>query len=227
MSTKKIKVIIADDHSLFRDGLKMLLHTDDEIEVVAEASNGKELIELSSRYKPDVVITDLMMPGMNGVQAIRQLSQNKSIGIVAITTFDNEYLVSQALEAGALGFIVKNAQDGEVIEAVKAVNRYQSYHCRSTSARLATIITKSKYDPGTRAIHQLFSEKEKELIRLICEEKSNEEIGRILFMSKRTVEGIRSKILVKMNVKTAAGVALYAVKNSLFFLEAPEKDAFK
>jgi DNA-binding NarL/FixJ family response regulator len=227
MNIKKIKVIIADDHNLFRDGLKMLLHTDDEIEVVAEACNGKELIELSSDYKPDVVITDLSMPGMDGLQAIRLLSENKSIGILAITTFDTEYMVSKALEAGALGFIVKNAQDGEVIKAVKAVNKHQRYHCKSTAARLATIITNSKYDPELREVHQLFSEKEKELIRLICEEKSNEEIGKIMFMSKRTVEGIRSKILVKMNVKTAAGVALYAVKNALFFLETPGKDAFK
>jgi DNA-binding NarL/FixJ family response regulator len=224
MSTKKIRVIIADDHNLFREGLKMLLHTDDEIEVVAEACNGKELIELSLNYEPDVVITDLIMPGVDGIEAIRQLSENKSIGIVAITTFDSEYLVTKAIEAGALGFIVKNARDGEVIEAVKAVNKHQRYHCQSTSARLATLIAKSKYDPEVRTVHDLFSEKEKELIRLICQEKSNEEIGKIMFMSKRTVEGIRSKILEKMDAKSSVGLAMYAVKNSLFFLETPGKD---
>jgi len=225
MSTKKIKVILADDHSLFRSGLKMLLDTDGEIEVVAEACNGKELIELSSVHNPDVVITDLVMPGIDGLAAIRQLSENKLTRIIAITSFGHQHVVSKALEAGVLGFLVKNAQDGEVIEAVKKVNKHQRYHCQNTSATLASVIAKSQYGTVARAAQQLFSDKEKEVIRLICEEKSNEEIGRILFMSKRTIEGIRAKIMVKMNVKSAAGVALYAVKNALIFLEMPEKNA--
>ena len=222
MTLKKIKVIVADDQSLFREGLKMLLKTDTEIEVIAEACNGKELIELSSLHQPDVIITDLKMPGIGGIEAIKQLSVNKSIGIIAITTFDSESLIAEALEAGALGFVIKNAQDGEVIEAVKTVNKYQHYHCKSTTAKLATMIKKSKFDSATGCRQSLFSDKEKEVIKLVCEEKSSEEIGKILFMSKRTVDGMRARILNKMNVKSGVGFALYAIKNSLFFLSKPD-----
>lgn len=222
MSLKKIKVIIADDHNCFREGLRMLLQTDEEIEVVAEACSGKELIQLSAQYCPDVVITDLIMPGIAGIQAIKEIAANKLIGIIAITTFDSEYLITEALEAGALGFIVKNAQDGEIIDAVKTVNKYLAYHCQATSSRLATMISKSKYHPATRPAHQLFSEKEKEVIRLVCEEKSSAEIGKILFMSKRTVDGMRARILNKMNVKSGVGFAMYAIKNALFFVDTPE-----
>jgi DNA-binding NarL/FixJ family response regulator len=215
-------VVIADDHDLYLAGLRMLLDNNAEIEVLAEASNGQELIDLCNEYKPDVVITDLIMPGTDGIRAIKEISKTAAVRMIALSTFDSEHLIVEALEAGALGYILKNAQNGEIIEAIKTVDKFNPYYCRSTSSRLVRMISKSKFNPYTKSNLDVWSEKEKVIIRLICEEKSSEEIGKILFMSKRTVDGIRSKILEKMNVKTGAGVALYAIKNSLFFLDTPD-----
>ncbi|MGH2646231.1 MAG: response regulator [Ginsengibacter sp.] len=222
MKPEKIRVIIADDHDLYRAGLQMLLANDTEIEVVAEACNGRELIQCANQYTPDVIVTDLIMPGIDGVQAIKEIHKTGIKRIIALSTFDSEHLIVEALEAGALGYILKNAQNGEIIEAIKTIYDYVPYYCKSTNSRLAIMISKSKFNPYTRVALDLFSEKEKEIIRFICEEKSSEEIGKILFMSKRTVDGIRAKILSKMNVKTSAGVAIYAIKNSIYFLNPTE-----
>ncbi len=218
MSSLKIKVIIADDHDVYRDGLRLLLNADEEIEIIGEASNGKQLIELVKEKHPDVIVADLIMPGVSGVEAIKEIYKSGITRIIALSTFDTEYLIVEALEAGSLGYILKNAQKGEIIEAIKTVNEYNPYYCKSTSSRLVKLISKSKFNPYTKQNLDLFSDKEKEIITLICEEKSSEEIGNILFMSKRTVDGIRSKILSKMNVKTVAGVAIYAIKNSMYFV---------
>ena len=218
MITEKIKVIIADDHDLYRDGLRMLLNTDNDIEVIAEASNGRQLIQLANQLTPDIILTDLIMPGVDGIQAIKEIYKTGITRIIALSTFDSEHLIVEALEAGALGYIIKNAQKGEIIEAINTINNFIPYYCKSTSLRLVKLIAKSKFNPYKKLNLDLFSEKEKEIIRLICGEKSSEEIGKILFMSKRTVDGTRSKILSKMNVKTVAGVAIYAIKNSIYFL---------
>ena len=161
------------------------------------------------------------MPGIDGIEAIRELSATTPIRFLALSTFDSEHLIVNALEAGAKGYIIKNAQDGEIIEAIKLLYNFRSYYCQSTKLRLARMIGKSKFNPYTAPVGDLFSEKEKLIIRLICEEKSSEEIAKILLLSKRTVDGIRARIMTKMEVKTPAGVVIFAIKNELFFLDKP------
>jgi two-component system response regulator NreC len=218
MSDKKyIRVIIADDHDVYRDGLQLLLKKDPDIKVVGEADNGRTLLELVGKLDPDVVITDLRMPVMDGVSAIIEMnSAYPSVRSIALSTFDSEHLIVEALEAGAVGYIIKNAQKGEIIEAIKTVYDGHPYYCKSTSVRLVKMISDSHFNPYKIKENHLFTEKDKEIIKLICEEKSNKEIGEALFMSSRTVEGLRSKILEKMKVKTAAGIAIYAIKNALY-----------
>ncbi len=224
MTPVKIKVLIADDHDLYRDGLRMLLQRDEQITVIGEASNGKELVALADKETPDVVLTDLIMPVTDGVQAIRKLYDKGIKRIIALSTFDSERLIVEALEAGAMGYIIKNAQKGEIVEAVKMVNGYKPYYCSSSSARLVKLIAKSNFNPYTKQSKDLFSEKEKEIICYICEERSSEEIGKLLYMGKRTVDGIRAKILTKMEVKTVAGVAIYAIKNSIYLLREDDNE---
>ena len=134
---------------------------------------------------------------------------------IALSTFDNDRLIMEALEAGAKGYITKNAQKGEIIEAIKLVNQSVFYYCKSTSSRLARMIGVSEFNPYAKAQTQLFTQEETDIIRLICKEKTSEEIAKILFMGKRNVERIRTRILSKMDVKTAAGVVMYAIKNSI------------
>ena len=216
----KIKVIIADDHDIYRDGLLMLLSRDPNIEVIAEANNGKTLIELCNKLQTDIVLTDLRMPNFDGIEAIKELSSYiPKIPCIALSTFDSDQLIVTALEAGASGYIIKNSQKGEIIDAIKTVMSGQPYYCQSSSQRLVNLIKNSHYNPYTNKSINSFTEKELSIIKLICEEKSSKEIGEILFMSGRTVEGIRAKLLEKMSVKTAAGVAIYAIKNNLFSIE--------
>ncbi len=220
---KQIRVVIADDHDIYRDGLQLLLKKDREINVVGEAENGHALLELVARHDPHVVITDLRMPVMDGVNAISEINKkHPAVRSIALSTFDSEHLIVDALEAGAVGYIIKNAQKGEIMEAIKTVFDGHPYYCKSTSVRLVKMISDSPFNPYKIKESQQFTDKEKEIIKLICEEKSNKEIGEALFMSSRTVEGLRSKILEKMNVKSAAGIAIYAIKNGLFRIGAGE-----
>lgn len=223
MSKNKIKVIIADDHNLYRAGLKALLEDCEKIQLLAEASNGEDVIQLTKQFKPDVVVTDLIMSGIDGVDAIREISAATKARVLALSTFDSEHLITKALEAGAKGYVVKNAQDGEIIEAIKKLYNFRPYYCSSTQLRLARMIGKSQFNPYTNTIKERFSDKEKKVIHLICEERSSEEIGQILHMSKRTVDGMRMRIMRKMDVKTTAGLTIYAIKNFLFFLDKPEE----
>jgi len=218
--TIPIKLVLADDHEIYRDGLKIMLRKQAGIEVVGEAANGKELIALTQRLNPDIILTDIVMPVMDGIEATRQLKrQYPSINIIALSMFDQDNLIIEMLESGAKGYLLKNADKAEIIEAIKSVFRDVPYYCRSTSVKLARMIAHSKFNPYNPAERPSFSDKEVEIIRLICREYTNKEIGQQLFLSARTVEGYRVKILEKMQVKSTAGIVIYAIRNGMFRLD--------
>lgn len=214
---QKIKVIIADDHDVYRDGLKMLLNSYPDIDVIAEARTGDELIEKAIEHSPDVILTDLIMrPGKNGIDAIKELYEMGFRRFIAISTFDSERLIIEALQAGASGYIIKHAKRDEIVSAIKEVFAYRKYYCKFTSARLPQIMEELQLNPSMKKKQELFSEIEIAIIRLICQEKTSQDIGAALFMSKRTVDGIRGRIKIKMNVKNTGGIVLYATRNKLF-----------
>ncbi len=211
-----IKVAIADDHEIFRDGLLMVLNKQPHFKVVGEASNGRELINLVLNHQPDVVLTDIVMPGVDGVQATKEiLRQFPAINIVALSMFEDEALIVDMLEAGATGYMVKNADKTEIIEAVESVYKNQPYYCKRTSLKLAKLISKSRFKTNLPEQIEL-NEKEKEIMRYICMELTNEEISKKMFLSKRTVDGYRSKIMEKLDVKSAAGIVIYAIRNGIY-----------
>jgi DNA-binding NarL/FixJ family response regulator len=218
---EKIRVIIADDHDIYRDGLKLLLNSD-EIEVVAEASNGIQLLDEARKHKPDVVLTDLMMPVSTGIEAIKELKKENFERIIALSFFDSDTLIVEALESGAMGYLHKNVQKEEIVEAIKDVYNFRSYYSKATDMRLARSIIKSRYNPYLNKSVPFFTLQEIEIIRLICQEKSSPEIGKILNMGTRTVEGHRAKIVQKMNVRTPVGIAIYAIKNKLLPDDPPQ-----
>ncbi len=210
-----IKLIIADDHEVFRDGLKTLLGRSEEVEVIAEASNGKELISICQRNPPDIVLMDIMMPVMDGIEATAYLSANiPSIRVIALSMFNQDNLILDMINAGATGYLIKNANKIEIIEAILSVNKNIPYYCKSTSIKLARLLGSTQF--GTKAKEKLvFSDKELAIIRLICEEKTSKEIGDELYLSARTVEEYRLKIREKMEVKSTTGIVIYAVKNGI------------
>lgn len=209
-----IKVIIADDHEIFRDGLKLMLQKQPDIQLLAEAEDGKELIEKTEQLKPDVVITDVKMPRMDGASATRYLTEHHPhIGIIALTMFDEEEQIIEMLESGAKGYLLKNADKNEIKEAIQSVYDQTPYYCKHTSHRLAQLVAKSKFNPYRQKPKLEFTEREKEIITHICEGITNKEIAEKIFLSVRTVEGLRMKIMEKMNVKNTAGIIIYAIKN--------------
>jgi len=215
-----IRLVLADDHEIYRDGLKIMLRKQTDIEVIGEAANGKELVALTQMLKPDIILTDIVMPVMDGIEATRQLkAQYPSINIIALSMFDQDNLIIEMLESGAKGYLLKNADKSEIVEAIKSVFRDVPYYCRSTSVKLARMIAHSKFNPYSPTERPSFSDKEVEIIRLICREYTNKEIGQQLFLSARTVEGYRVKILEKMQVKSTAGIVIYAIKNGMFRLD--------
>jgi DNA-binding NarL/FixJ family response regulator len=217
MSTTAIKVVIADDHEIFRDGLKLMLQRQADITVIAEASDGRELIAMVKQTLPDVIITDVKMPHLDGVAATKHLTEHyPSIGIIALTMFDEEDLIVDMLEAGAKGYLLKNADKNEIIEAVHTVANDEPHYCRLTSQKLASMVAKSKFNLHSKKEKAVFNEREQEIIRYICEGLTNKEIGEKVFLSVRTIEGLRLKIVEKMNVKNTAGIIVYAIREHLY-----------
>jgi DNA-binding NarL/FixJ family response regulator len=217
MNTTAIKVVIADDHEIFRDGLKLMLQKQTDIDVIAEACDGRELIAMVKQTLPDVIITDVKMPHLDGVAATKHLTEHyPSIGIIALTMFDEEDLIVDMLEAGAKGYLLKNADKNEIIEAVHTVANNEPHYCRLTSQKLASMVAKSKFNLNQKKEKPEFNEREKEIIGYICDGLTNKEIGEKVFLSVRTIEGLRLKIVEKMNVKNTAGIIVYAIREHLY-----------
>lgn len=212
-----IRIIIADDHEIFRNGFKLLLQDQQEIELAGEAGNGEELVEAVERLQPSVVITDIKMPVMDGIEASRALKeQNPSLGIIALSNYNDDSLIIDILEAGARGYILKNTNKEELITAVKAVYAGESYYCTATSAKLTKMIAESKFNPYKTMPRIRFTDRELEVIRLICEQKTNKEIAASLRLSVRTVESYRENIQEKTAARNSVGIVLYAIKHKIF-----------
>ena len=211
-----IRLIIADDHEIFRDGLALMLSRQKDIILLGQASNGKELAELTEQLNPDVIITDIKMPVMDGIQASRLiLKKSPDVKIIALSMFDEETLIVDMLEAGAKGYLLKNADKQEILDAIETVYEDKTYYCHHTSARLTNMIVKSNFNPYKKKESVSFNEREIEIIKLICQQNSSKEISDKLYLSSRTVEGYRTKILEKMNAKNTVGVVVYALKHNL------------
>ena len=212
----QINLVIADDHEIFRDGLALMLSKQKNLTLQGQAEDGRELIELVKNNHPDIVLADIKMPRMDGIEATKLLTaQYPDVKIIALSMYDEENLIIEMLEAGAKGYLLKNADKQEILDAIEQVYEDHVFYCRHTSAKLASLIVKSKFNPYRKKEAVVFTERETEIIRLICLQYTAQEIGDKLFISKRTVEGYRTKILEKMGVKNTAGVVVYALKHDM------------
>jgi len=211
-----IRLLLADDHEIFRDGMRCLFEREPGIELVAEASNGMQLLQLAALYQPDVILTDIQMPGMNGIEATRLLSeQHPDIPVVALTSYDETYSVIDMLTAGARGYLLKDAHKTEIVEAIETVNRQQHYYCKTTEQRLKKLITGNIFNPVAQVKKLKLSARERQVLKLICDQKCSKEISDMLKISVRTVEIFRKKLILKTGSINTAGLVLYAVNNRL------------
>ncbi|MCW3074601.1 MAG: two component transcriptional regulator, LuxR family [Flaviaesturariibacter sp.] len=209
--------MIADDHELIRQGFHLLLRNQEELKIVGEAQNGKELLEKIREAEPDVVITDIQMPLMDGIEATRKIkAEHPHIGVIALTMFNEDHLIIDMLEAGAQGYLLKNTNKHELSEAVHAVYHGGTFFCAATTSRLACLIGMSKFNPYRAKTRPKFSEKEILIMQMICGEKQNTDIAKELNMSVRTVEGYRERIFEKSEAKNIAGIAVFAIKHGYY-----------
>lgn len=212
----KIKVAIADDYKIFRDGLKVGMSADENLEVVLEADNGKELLDGLINTEVDVIIMDLKMPVMDGVEATREVREKyASTKVLVVTMYDDDKFIIHLMETGANGYLLKNADAEEIRKSIYAVHKNEYYfNDLVNKALLKSLVVKGDIKPSFNENINL-SERELEVLKLICEEKTTVEIGRIIFLSPRSVEKIRARLIEKIGVRNTAGLVMFAIKNGI------------
>jgi DNA-binding NarL/FixJ family response regulator len=211
-----IRVLIAEDHLMVRAGIRALLEKAGDIHVMGEASNGQEAIEMTEALKPDVLIMDIMMPRMNGIQAAENIREMRlPTYILLLSMYSDEGFVHQALQCGVKGYVLKSSVSDELLWAVRAVASGKTY----LSNPISEIVVESSIHPHTTLQDgdplSALSPREKEILQLIAEEHTSAEIGKMLFISEKTVEKHRTKLMEKLNVRNLAGLVRLAVKYHL------------
>jgi two-component system response regulator DegU len=214
---KRIRVMLAEDHSMVRQGLKQLIELEDDIKVVAEAANGEEAIDCCRLHQPDVILMDINMPKQNGLQALDFIKkENREVKIVMLTIHqDREYLF-KALQYGADGYILKDADSAVLIEAIRRVYQGDSYIQPTMAKELVDEFKRHTFNNvSTIKKKHLLSRRELEVLGLIAKGMLNKEIAQTLFISEKTVKNHISNIFKKLNVSDRTQAAVYALKNKL------------
>lgn len=209
-----IRYIIADDHAIFRQGIKFSLSEDENLQCIGEAGDGDELIKILHNGLPDVILMDLKMPGTDGVAATKEIKRlYPAIKIIALTMYDDEQYIIHMLDIGANGYLIKNTEPSEIINAIHTVFLHDYYFSDMVSkTMLKTIVNKKKITPRFDNAIQL-NEREADILKLICKEYTTAEIAEQLYLSQRTVEGLRAGMLEKVGVRNTAGLVLFAAKH--------------
>jgi DNA-binding NarL/FixJ family response regulator len=211
---KSIKLVIVDDHGLFRNGLKLLLNTTQLVQVVGEASNGVEFLDLIKSGLPDIVLMDIDMPVMDGIEATRRaIGLYPDLKIITLSMFGEDEYYYQMIEAGVKGFLLKNSDISELKQAIQQVYAGKTYFSEelllSMLRNIKTVSVAEK--PGEVSL----SDREIEVLQQICKGLSNQEIADVLHISKRTVDKHRANLLEKTNCRNTASLVMYALKNKL------------
>lgn len=208
-----IKVLLVDDHEMVRIGLAAVLGTEDGIEVVGEASNGAEGIRLAQQYKPDVVLMDLVMDGMDGIETTRRLlAQMPQIKVIVLTSFLDDEKMYPVIEAGAFSYLLKTSRASEIAQAIRAAVKGQSVLEQQVAAKMMNRFRQPKQ---AAAPHDDLTEREMEVLQLIADGKSNQEVADALFIGIKTVKFHVTNILAKLGVEDRTQAAIYAFKNGI------------
>lgn len=214
---KPINLAIADDHKIFRNGLKATLEDSPDLNLLFEASNGKELIGQLATHTPDVILMDIKMPEMDGMQTTAYVNQHfKQIKVLALSMHNEDKYIVDMMKAGASGYLLKNAEPEEIIEAIITVNEKGFYFNEHLSVTLIKqLVGPSSYnDPSNQQSVDL-NDREIEVLKLVCQEHSNQEIADKIFLSVRTVEGYRARLFEKTGSKNLVGLVIFAIKKGI------------
>jgi two-component system nitrate/nitrite response regulator NarL len=218
---KTTKILIVDDHEVVRDGLRNILTSLDNISIAGEAGNGEDAVKMYSSLKPDLVIMDISMPGMNGIEATRVIKEkDPDARILILTMHDNQEYLNQIIRSGAKGFILKNTDKEELLDAVKTVAGGDNFFSKDISKLIIdNYIRTAKETEKSDAYKEVpLTKREIEILKLIASGYSNQEIANILYISYNTVDTHRKNIMHKLSIKNTAGLVRYAIEKGLISL---------
>lgn len=212
----KIRIAIADDYKIFREGLKVGLSSDEDLEVMMEADNGEDLLKALEKETPDVILMDLKMPIMDGMEATKEVRKKyPSIKVLVVSMYEDDKFIIHLMENGANGYLLKNTEPDEIRRSIYAVHENGYYfNDLVNKALLKKLVLKNNLKPSFNQNVEL-SERELEVLKMICEEKTAAEIAKEIFLSPRSVEGIRQRLIEKVGVRNSAGLVMFAVKSGL------------
>jgi DNA-binding NarL/FixJ family response regulator len=213
---RKIRILLADDHKLMRSGLRVLLEQQADLTVVGEASDGREAVALVASHRPDVLVMDIGMPTLNGIEAAAQITQSHpEIAIVMLSMHSDESYVLRALKAGAKGYLLKDSAEADLIRAVHSVGEGKSYFSPAVSKVLLDDYIRKLKRSGTEDPYDLLTPREREVLQLVAEGKSNKDVAQLFNLSVYTVETHRSNIMEKLNLHGVPELILYAVRKGI------------
>jgi two-component system response regulator NreC len=212
----QIRILLADDHTVVRDGLRALLDHQPDLTVVGEASDGRECVEKAAETSPDIVMMDVAMPKMNGIEATRRILADRPLtAVVMLSMHQDESYVLQSLKAGAKGYLLKDSPREDVLEAIRTVSSGRSFLSRKVSRMLQEEYVEQLQSKGLDDSYELLTDREREILQLLAEGRTNKEAANLLNISPTTVETHRGHILRKLGLHGTADLILYAVRKRI------------
>jgi DNA-binding NarL/FixJ family response regulator len=213
---KTIRILLADDHTVVRKGLRLLLESQDGFEVIADACDGRETVALAEQLHPDVVVLDVAMPILNGIEAARQISAKfPNTAIVFLSMHSDEGYVLKALKSGARAYLLKDSAEYDLIAAIKAVSDGKAFFSPAISKMLVEDYMRQMREKDVEDSYELLTTREREILQLLAEGKTNKDVASLLHLSLYTVETHRSNIFQKLNLHSSAELILYAIRKGV------------
>lgn len=214
----KVRILIADDHGIVRKGLRLQLEQNPDFEVVGEAADGREAVRMTEELKPNVVVMDIAMPNLNGIQATAQIvKRNPGTGVIILSMHSDESYLTRTLAAGAKGYLLKDSADVDLYRAVQSVGQGKSFFSPTIANKLLEDYMRQMQQRGLQDSYDLLTDREKEIFQLLAEGRSNKEVAVKLDLSTSTVETHRTRIMQKLDLHSSAEIVLYAVRKKIIY----------